>query len=133
MSQGVTFDHHDGGYVRCARWDRKSDLVVATGTSKMVKVWNKKTGELLHAWKNTHQSEIDACDVSGTTVVSADFASTVCIWDSQKGDLQKKVRLNETTQAWSIHLFPASLNWICPQGSQVYFPLLFDGFVVNIF
>lgn len=62
------------------------DLVVTGGPSRLLKIWNSATGELVHSIKK-HTDWITALDVSsdGVLLASGDRNGGVWVWESESG------------------------------------------------
>ncbi|NVK52853.1 MAG: hypothetical protein HWD85_07945 [Flavobacteriaceae bacterium] len=58
------------------------DKIFTTGIDKSIRVWNKKSGELLNEWNNTHNATISSIDLSkdNNQLVSVDLKGGIHFW-----------------------------------------------------
>lgn len=74
-----TIDAHDGG-VTTLRLLNGGRQLISTGSDRIIKIWDMKTGTLFQSFE-AHDQTITALDVKGTNLIQADDQGHVTLYD----------------------------------------------------
>ncbi|KAL8944912.1 MAG: hypothetical protein Q9216_000073 [Gyalolechia sp. 2 TL-2023] len=101
----TTIPHND--YVRAVAIEEVGGYVVTAGRNEDVKVWDRGTGDLIHAFEG-HYEEVTGLVMLDQRCVSVGIDGTVRVWNLKPGDLQDaKSKHDEEQKAPTAYDAPA--------------------------